>query len=106
MPNRPRGIAQPAELVKSLNGVYHLMPPGFVKWNYTFGNDWSGDPAVFFWVVLSAEASNPKNLRQVTSAIANIVTQNVDPLNEWGLIPYFSFRSQSEQAELKEEVFD
>ncbi len=82
------------------------MPAGFVKWRFTFDNDWSGDPAIFFSVVLSDDASRPQKLRQVTSSITNLITQELDPLNQWGLIPYFSFRSQSEQAELKDEVFD
>ena len=106
MPIRPRGIAQPVGLIKSLNSIQHRMPPGFVKWRFTFDNDWSGDPAIFFSVVLSDDASRPQKLRQVTSSITNLITQELDPLNQWGLIPYFSFRSQSEQAELKDEVFD
>jgi hypothetical protein len=105
MPILPRGVAQPRELLKSLNALSPLMPPAVVNWRFTVGNDWSGDPAIFFWIVLSDEASNPSKLRQVTSAIARTITKKIDPLNQWGLIPYFSFRSQSEQAELKEEVF-
>ena len=35
----------------------------------------------------------------------DLITQQLDPVGQWGLIPYFNFRSQSEQASLKEEVF-
>jgi hypothetical protein len=106
MPILPRGVAQPRELIKSLNSLLHVMPPAVVRWRFTFGNDWSGDPAIFFWITLSDKASNPRKLRQVTSAIVDTITKKIDPLNQWGLVPYFSFRSQSEQAELKEEVFE
>jgi hypothetical protein len=106
MPILPRGLAQPVELIKSLNALQPLMPGVVVNWRFTFGNDWSGDPAIFFWIVLSDDASDPKNLRQVTSAIKHTIRQQIDPLDQWGLIPYFSFRSQSEQAKLKDEDFE
>jgi hypothetical protein len=104
MPILPRGVAQPSELIKSLNALSPLDPSHVVKWDFTVGNDWSGDPAIFFLIILSDSASNPRKLRQVTSAIVDTITKKIDPLNQWGLIPYFSFRSQSEQAKLKEEV--
>jgi hypothetical protein len=57
------------------------------------------------WITLSDEAAKPQNLAQITKYITGIVTQRIDPRGQWGLIPYISFRSQSEQAALKEEVF-
>jgi hypothetical protein len=72
---------------------------------YTVENDWSGDPAIFFWITLSDEAARPAVLSQTSRAIMDFITQRLDPVGEWGLIPYFNFRSQSEQASLKEEVF-
>jgi hypothetical protein len=100
-----RGIAQPVDLVKALSRVQPFLPPGVVQWRYTVGNDWSGDAAIFFSIVLTDDASKPKNLRQITTAISAVIAQKVDPLNQFGLIPYFTFRSQSEQAKIKDEVF-
>ncbi len=31
--------------------------------------------------------------------------QRLQPLEQWGVLPYFSFRSQSEQAVLQEEAW-
>jgi hypothetical protein len=76
-----------------------------VNLRYTIDNDWSGDPAVFFWITLSDEAAHPTVLPQTTRQIRNFITQQLDPAGQWDLIPYFNFRSQSEQAKLKEEVF-
>jgi hypothetical protein len=98
MPHLARGIAQAGELVKKLKFVQRFMPPEVVNWDYTFDTDWSGEPAIFFGVVLTDAASDPQTLGKITTAFANAITQNVDPLNEWDLIPYYSFRSQSEQA--------
>jgi hypothetical protein len=101
----PRGIAQPTELHKSLNALRSAIPSAIVNWRYTIGDDWSGEPAIFFWVTLSDEAAKRRNLQDATRQIIDLVNQRVNPLSQWGLIPYFSFRSQSEQARLQEEVF-
>ena len=100
----PRGVAQPAELVKHLNALAPF-PSGVVNLRYTLENDWSGDPAIFFWITLSDEAARPVVLAQNSRRIIDSITQRLDPVGQWGLIPYFSFRSQSEQAKLQEEVF-
>jgi hypothetical protein len=100
----PRGVAQPAELIKRLNALTPF-PSGVVNLRYTFDDDWSGDPAIFFWITLSDEASRREVLSQNSRRITEFITQRLDPIGQWGLIPYFNFRSQSEQANLKEEVF-
>jgi hypothetical protein len=101
MPYSPRGVAQPTELIKHLNALAPF-PPGVVNLRYTLENDWSGDPAIFFWITLSDEEAHPAILPQTTRRITNFITQQLD---QWDLIPYFNFRSQSEQAKLKGEVF-
>jgi hypothetical protein len=101
-----RGIAQPSELVKKFNQLAHLAIPGVVQWRYTFESDWSGDPAIFFWVTLTDEASKPQNLRQAKAAFIVTINKHADLPGEWGLIPYFNFRSRSEQAKLKDEVYE
>jgi hypothetical protein len=100
----PRGVAQPVEFIQRLNALAPF-PPGVVNFRYTLENDWSGDPAVFFWITLADEAAHPSVLSETTRRIADLIIRQVDPAGQWGLIPYFNFRSQSEQAKLQEEVF-
>ncbi len=100
----PRGVSQPAELSKHVNALAPF-PAGVVNLRYTVENDWSGDPAIFFWITLSDESARPPILSQTGRRIMDFITQRLDPAGQWGLIPYFNFRSQSEQANLKEEVF-
>lgn len=76
-----------------------------VNLRYTFDDDWSGDPAVFFWITVSDEASRRTVLSHTSRRIVDYITERLDPMGKWGLIPYFSFRSQSEQASLREKVF-
>ena len=107
MPYTPRGVAQQTELIKDLNALAPFPPdvPGVVNWRYTVENDWSGDPAIFFWITLSDEAAHPTILTQTTRRIRDFITEQLDPAGQWDLIPYYYFRSQSEQAKLKEAVF-
>jgi hypothetical protein len=102
---RARGVAQAAELQKKLNGIMPQPSPGVVKLRHTFDNDWTGDPAIFFWVTLTDETSKRDNLLKATDAFMKALHECIDFQNDWDLIPYFSFRSESEQAILKGEVY-
>ena len=102
---RARGVAQAAELQKKLNGIVPQPSAGVVKWRHTFGNDWTGDPAIFFWVTLTDEASKKDNLPKATEAFRKVLDERIDFQNDWDLIPYFNFRSESEQAILNDEVY-
>jgi hypothetical protein len=100
----PRGVAQPTELAKQLQAIGPL-PAGVANFRYSLGNDWTGDPAIFFWVTLTDEAARREILHQNTQSISAFVIDRLDPYNQWGLLPYFRFRSQSEQARLQDPVF-
>jgi hypothetical protein len=97
---------QASELVKKFNQLAHVHIPGVVKWRYTFENDWSGDTAIFFWVTLTDPAIKPSNLRQTKAAFISTIKNHVNLPTEWGLFPYFNFRGQSEQAVLKDQVYE
>jgi hypothetical protein len=99
------GFSQASELQKKLNGILPQPALGVVRWHYTYGTDWSGEPAIYFWVVLTDDASKKQNLRKATDEFTNVISRQVDFLNDWGLIPYFHFRSESEQEVLQDEVY-
>ena len=98
----PKGVAQQEQLAEAIASVERMLGPDVVRIKHALGTAWSGEDAIFFKVVLSDSASNPSRLHAVTSRVREIVRQQVDPLNNWGLVPYFTFRSQSEQAMLQE----
>lgn len=66
----------------------------------TLGDDWSGEPAVFFMVILADAATRRDQLGRISNQVSEAIVQQVQPLEEWGVLPYFNFRSQSEQAKL------
>ena len=85
----PRGVAQPVELIERINALVPL-PAGVVNLRYTVDDDWSGDPAIFFWITLSDEAARQPVLAQNSRRITEFITKRLDPIGQWGLIPYFS----------------
>lgn len=105
MPTTRLSASDEIALKQSLVVLGHLLPSEVVKWNYTLDGDWEFDPAIFFWITLSDEASTKERLESVAEGIIEIINQNLDPMRKWGLFPYFNFRSYSEQEKLQEPVF-
>jgi len=68
----------------------------------TLGDDWMGEPAVFFMVVLADSATERGLLLNNVNKVSQTIAEQVQPLEEWGVLPYFNFRSESEQAKLSE----
>ena len=97
-----RAFVQTAELDEAINEVKRNLGSDVVRLNYTLGQDWSGESAIFFTIILSDRATRREQLRKVTSQTENEIVQRLQPLELWGVLPYFSFRSQSEQAVLQE----
>jgi hypothetical protein len=99
-----RAFVHQAQLHKAVDDLKPTLGPDVVRLTYDLGQDWSGEPAIFFRIVLSNRASRRDQLRNATNQITNMIVQHLQPLEEWGVLPYFSFRSESEQAVLQEEA--
>ena len=41
---------------------------------------------------------------EIIASVKTAVVQQVQPLENWGVLPYFNFRSQSEQAKLDQPI--
>jgi hypothetical protein len=67
--------------------------------------DWSQDPAIYFRVILSDEASQGDRLADVAGRVRSKLSDELR-LGELDHYPYFRFRSQSEQAKLREKAWD
>ena len=65
-----------------------------VRVRFSLGEDWTGDPSVFFRVVLSKHASREALLGKSTQRIEDKITEEVRPF-ELGLNSYYNFRSFS-----------
>src|ERR1039458_9261476 len=77
------------------------LAPEVVRIRYDFEPDWVGDPSIFFRIVLADEVAKRPNFSDVTLRVRDLLWDEVDP-DEYGLHPYFNFRSMAEQGEMKE----
>lgn len=96
----PAAFAQQAQFQSAVNRAAQQLRPHVVDLTFTLGNDWSGEPAAFFMVILSNPASRREQLLRITNQVSNAIVQKVQPLEQWGVLPYFNFRSEAEQAKI------
>lgn len=99
----PVAVTKQLEIDEAIAEVVKRLEPDVVRIRYEIGQDWSGDWAIFFRVVLSDEAGK-KRLREVAKAVVSRLDDLLD-FPALGLYPYHNFRSASEQAVLREEAW-
>jgi hypothetical protein len=99
----PSAITKQTEINQAVAGVAQQLKPDVVHIRYEIGQDWSGDWAIFFRVVLSDEASQ-KRLRDVATKVVWRLAERLD-FPALDVFPYHNFRSVSEQAVLQEEAW-
>src|SRR6266567_4202952 len=85
----------------AVSDVIKELAPSVRHISYDIDQDWNGQWAIFFRVLLSDEASNPTNLREIGPRVVWRKSERLD-VPGLGLFPHFNFRSESEQAQLKE----
>ena len=97
----PKGFVDPQEIEAGVQRATEALAQTVVRIRYDFGSDWTGDPSIFFRIVLADEVAKRPKLRGIAQTVALALLQEVKT-EEKGLHAYFNFRSLSEQAELKE----
>ena len=78
------------------------LPPQVSSVTPTLGTDWNGESAVFFEVILADDSVPRPQLLALTRQISQVIIKEIRPLEEWGVLPYFNFLTQSEHARMKE----
>lgn len=94
----PRGFVKQGQLAIDVERAKRKLGPNVVRLKHSIGDDTSGEPAIYFRVVLTDSASQEETLAEVTGQIASSLFDDLRPYENWGLTPYFTFRSQSEQS--------
>jgi hypothetical protein len=97
----PTAIAHQPGINAAVAEIAHELSPAVLHIRYEIGQDWSGDSAIFFRVVLSDEASHPHALRHATTLVGRRLGEKID-FAALGLRPYFNFRSRAEQEKMQE----
>jgi hypothetical protein len=98
----PRAWVNPAQINKSLRRAERDLAPEVVLIRYTLRDDSTGEPSIFFKIVLSDDAASQESkLNEITERIEFTIRNKVKP-DELGLNSYFNFRSLSEYNELND----
>ena len=98
----PRARSRTAEFAAAVAEVERQLVPDVVRIRFTLGEDWTGDPAVFFKIVVPDDVFTSGRISPVSLRISQAITLTVEPLEEWGVMPYFNYRSESGQAKMNE----
>jgi hypothetical protein len=89
------------QLADGLRQLERSLRPDVVRIRWSFGDDWSGDPGIFFRIVLSDAASRRHDLAEFTGHVGGRIVDDLR-LAELDYVPYFNFRSESEQTRLQD----
>jgi hypothetical protein len=96
----PAAILRQTNIESDVRAVEAAMRPDVVHIRYEIGEDWSGQWAISFRVVLSDDAAKHR-LRAVATNVERRLAERMD-FQALGVFPYHNFRSESEQAALRE----
>lgn len=103
MPVVPAGFVHQTQLDGEVEkAIAKLSDKEVVRVRHSFGVDSTGEPSIFFRIVLTNSASKTEALAEVTGRITTVLFDELRPHENWGLIPYFNFRSKSEQDKRNE----
>lgn len=93
----PSGFVHQGQLDAEIKSVVSKLGPETAHVSYSLGEDSTGEPSIYFRVVLTDAAAREENLAGVTGRIATLLFDELRPIENWGLHAYFNFRSQTEQ---------
>jgi len=96
----PSAVTKQAEIQAVIDEVERNLAPDVVRIRYEIGEDWSGQWAIFFRIVLTDEAAK-RRLRDIATKVVWGLAQQLD-FPAMGVFPYHNFRSVSEQEALQE----
>ena len=86
---------------EDVDRIARELAPDVVRIRFRTGYDWIDGPAIYFRVILSDDASRRERLGKVGRMVRDRLSDSFR-LWESERIPYFRFRSQSEQASIRE----
>jgi hypothetical protein len=93
----PTGYVNQAQLGEIVAEAAQSLGPEVVHVAYGVGPDSTGEPALFFRILLADAYIREETIAGLTGRITAALFEAIRPLENWGLRPYFNFRSKSEQ---------
>jgi len=94
-------VLNEADLDRRVKALARKLAPDVVRIRYDIALDSTDKEAIYFRVLLSDDASREERRREVTGRVRAELSKRLK-LEELGPMWYFSFRSESEQAMMKD----
>jgi hypothetical protein len=98
----PTRFVNQTQLASEIAKAVRKLRKEAVRVRYNFDTDSTGEPSIFFRIVLTDAASREDKIAEVARRIEKILDDDLHIYENWGLLSYFSFRSESEQAQRHE----
>ena len=92
----PSGLVHQAQLDADIERAIKKIGPEAVHVSYRLDTDSTGEPSIFFRIVLAEGATGEDQLPEVTGRIAATLFDEIHPYENWGLIPYINYGSEAE----------
>jgi hypothetical protein len=93
----PGGLIHRGQLDSVIEDAIAKLGPDVAHAAYRVREDSTGDPSIFFRITLTDAAARRDILMDTTHRIRTTLFDELRPIENWGLHPYFNFRSQSER---------
>lgn len=106
MPIIPSGIVHQGQLRSAIEAASRGLSPDVKRIRYSVMSDSTGAESIFIRVLLSDAASRPDRLYETTERISGEILEIVKPLESFGMEAYFNFRSEAEQAKLRDAAWE
>ena len=91
-----RAFAQQQQFLSAISKLSRGLPESVLSVVPTLGTDWNGESAVYLQIIIADNAVPRSELLAFTKGISHDIVQHIRPLEEWGVLPYFNFLTQSE----------
>ena len=89
---------------EQVDAIVRTLAPDVVRIRFNPDEDWAGEPAIYFRVVLTDAAAKDR-LRENSRTVRDRLIEELQ-LRESGYFPYFRFLSQSETVKMVDPRWD
>jgi hypothetical protein len=97
-----RAFLNEPEFAAAAKEMEEKLKPHLIRLRYRLDEDWTGAPAVFFTAILPDPAFEWDNLSAAMARIADPITFELEPLEKWGVRPFFRYLSLSDVEKVNE----
>lgn len=97
MPYVPTGLIHQGALQQTIDKAKSALGPEVSHVAFRVGEDDTGAPSIFFRITMQDFAMTEATISDFTGRVISALFDQIRPLENWGLRPYFNFRSVSEQ---------